>query len=244
MRLQGGIKIYRKLRCRKGHGVHSPFVYSLITKVIEEKHPYYVFERIESLRKQLQHNGNGFGSMLKAGSQSKRYGELLFRLVLFFRCKQVLQVGASLGMTTCYLAAADSGCRCFVIAQDADSLQLTQQLTAQLNLENVRIVAGDYFSELDRLRGNAAAFDLIFVNVADPELCNTILELCSNSTMKDRVIVIDGINRTRPMRECWKQIKKDPKVKISIDLYWLGLVIFREKIEKQHYNVYFNNGEK
>ena len=31
----------RKIRHRKGYGVHSPFAYGLITKVIEEKSGYY-----------------------------------------------------------------------------------------------------------------------------------------------------------------------------------------------------------
>lgn len=51
--LRKGSLLYRGIRYRKGFGVHSPFVFNLITKVIEEKCSYYSFYDIELLRKQL-----------------------------------------------------------------------------------------------------------------------------------------------------------------------------------------------
>ena len=51
--LRKGSLLYRSIRYRKGFGVHSPFVFNLITKVIEEKCSYYSFYDIELLRKQL-----------------------------------------------------------------------------------------------------------------------------------------------------------------------------------------------
>ena len=51
--LRKGILLYRGIRYRKGFGVHSPFVFNLITKVIEERCQYYSFYDIELIRKQL-----------------------------------------------------------------------------------------------------------------------------------------------------------------------------------------------
>lgn len=45
--LRKGSLLYRSIRYRKGFGVHSPFVFNLITKVIEEKCSYYSFYDIE-----------------------------------------------------------------------------------------------------------------------------------------------------------------------------------------------------
>ncbi|MDL2222552.1 hypothetical protein LJB98_00455 [Bacteroidales bacterium OttesenSCG-928-M11] len=75
-------KIYRKLRHRKGDGIHSPFVYDLITHVFEEQLPFYAFEEIE----------NKQASRITC---TKNYGRLLFRLVNYLRCKSVIELGTN-----------------------------------------------------------------------------------------------------------------------------------------------------
>lgn len=51
--LRKSVLLYRGIRYRRGYGVHSPFVFNLITKVIEERCSYYSFYDIELIRKQL-----------------------------------------------------------------------------------------------------------------------------------------------------------------------------------------------
>lgn len=46
------IKAIRRLRHRRGFGVHSPFAFSLITKVIEENFMYYSYAEIEQIRRE------------------------------------------------------------------------------------------------------------------------------------------------------------------------------------------------
>lgn len=75
-----GKKIFRKLRHRKGHGVHSPFVYELISRVVEEKCFFYAFDEIEK----------NASSPSKA---TKEYGRFLFRLINHLRCRSVVQLG-------------------------------------------------------------------------------------------------------------------------------------------------------
>ena len=107
--LRKGSLLYRSIRYRKGFGVHSPFVFNLITKVIEEKCSYYSFYDIELLRKQLlfregeitypdrQNKGKrktrSISEIVKRESIRPKHGALLFRLTNYFKSKNILQIG-------------------------------------------------------------------------------------------------------------------------------------------------------
>ncbi|HOH24274.1 MAG TPA: hypothetical protein PKY68_04215, partial [Bacteroidales bacterium] len=53
-RIKHHIHYYLHARHRRGHGVHSPFAYRLITAIIEEDYPYYCFNELEDKRVRME----------------------------------------------------------------------------------------------------------------------------------------------------------------------------------------------
>ena len=49
------------------------------------------------------------------------------------------------------------------------------------------------------------------------------------------VIIIDDINYSKEMAEAWKEIKLHPKVSVSIDIFRMGILFFREGINHNNY---------
>lgn len=119
------IKSYIKflIHSKNEHGVHSPFVYDLVTKCFYDKTNYPEYEILKNYRKSLLENKNsievtdfGAGSRVfksnkreiskiaqTAGISSKN-AELLFRIVRYFQPKSVLEIGTSLGLATSALS--------------------------------------------------------------------------------------------------------------------------------------------
>ncbi|HEU4861550.1 MAG TPA: SAM-dependent methyltransferase, partial [Chitinophagaceae bacterium] len=83
----------------KGHGMHSPFVFEFITKVLNDKTIYPEYKRVESLRHQLLNDhtvlevedfGAGsvidkktkrsISSIVKNAAEPRKFGQLLFRM--------------------------------------------------------------------------------------------------------------------------------------------------------------------
>jgi len=240
------IKLYRRLRYRKGHGVHSPFIYNLITKVIEEKSPYYIFEDIENFRKDLLRSDNFVKDLSKRETQSMNYGALLFRLVNFFKFKTVLQVGSSTGLMSLYLAMPlKNSCECFALEERTGLLDTVRIFVENHSLKNLHLMEGMYKDSLYRLKQNIASFDFIFINaMGDAEKTGYSLDMVEHFICQNTVIVIDGIQNSKTMKNLWQEIKNRPDVTLTIDLLSLGLVFFNKKLHKQHYKNYFDDGKK
>ena len=100
----------RKIRHRKGYGVHSPFAYGLITKVIEEKSGYYAYKQIEDLHRTL-HDRQNF---------NKRKCRLLFRLANRFKPRCIIECGSEDGYSTLYLQKGCPTARLFCIEEELD----------------------------------------------------------------------------------------------------------------------------
>jgi hypothetical protein len=92
------MNILRKWRA-KGHGIHSPFAYQLITNVIRSPHEYYAFSEIEK-------------TLLNNNKLTRTFNRLSFRLVHHFGAKSVLEINAKDNINTKFIEAANKNVRC------------------------------------------------------------------------------------------------------------------------------------
>ena len=246
MKFSSQIKLYRKLRYRKGYGVHSPFTYNLITKVIEEKTPYYGFEDIENFRKELLNRENSIKILTAQETQPKNYGALLFRLVNFFKCRSILQIGSSTGLMSLYLAfPLRKSCECYALEERTGLLEAARKVADIFSLKKLHWIEGAYPESLQQLKPETASFDFIFINAkGDSERTREALGLIETFIYPETVMVIDKIRRDKAMKKLWEEIKNRPDVRLTIDLLSLGLVFFNTQLHKQHYKNYFDDGKK
>jgi len=240
------IKLYRKLRYRKGFGVHSPFIYNLITKVIEEKTPYYFFDDIENFRKELLSRENPLNTLTADETQHKNYGALLFRLVNFFKCRNVLQIGTSTGVMSLYLALPlRNSCKCYALEERPGLTQSVRTFAENYSLTNLHLTEGAYAENLLKLNSDNASFDFIFINTrGDSDKTNETFRLVETFIYQNTVMVIDNIRQNKAIKNIWQEIKNRSDVTLTIDLFSLGLVFFNTQLHKQHHKNYFDDGKK
>ena len=246
LKFSSQIKLYRKLRYRKGHGVHSPFIYNLITKVIEEKTPYYVFEDIENFRKELLRKDDQMKVLTMQEAQTKNYGALLFRLVNFFKCHTILQIGSSTGLMSLYLALPlRKTCECYSLEERTGLLEDVRTFAEKHSLKNLYLIEASYKESLHYLKNKIKTFDFIFINtMGNSEKTSNALRMVESFIYTNTVIVIDNIKHDKAMKILWKNIKNRPDVGLTIDLLSLGLVFFDTELHNQHYKNYFDDGKK
>jgi predicted O-methyltransferase YrrM len=53
----------------------------------------------------------------------------------------------------------------------------------------------------------------------------------------ESVVVIDDINWSNEMQSAWRELKKDPRVQVSVDLYQLGLLFICPGLSKEDFTI-------
>jgi len=236
-----------------GFGVHSPFVFKFIENVLVEKYPFYVFNQIEGVRKSLQANSSvleikDFGTghdristvsnVANHSLKSKKYGQLLFRIVRYFNCKNVLELGTSLGVTTAYLSSVSKDIQCVTLEGCPQIANVAKDNFQYLGLNNIDLLVGDIDLLLPNVISQSLALDFVFIDAnhrygSVMNYFNIILSKVHNST----VVVIDDIYWSDDMEKAWNEIKSIPQVTTSIDLFDIGIVFFNIDLNKKHYKI-------
>ncbi len=243
------------VKARTRHGVHSPFVYELISQVLRPRDPVPEAAPIEKLREDLLRseqtirvNDLGAGSKMfdlpirrvadiaRYALKQPKHAQMLFRLARYFRPQEVLELGTSFGISTLYLAlGADEG-RLHTIEGCPQTARIAQHNFEALKQKNIVPVLGSFRSRLPEVLQKIDRLDLAFIDghhAKDPTLDH--FDQCLARAHNDTVFVLDDIHWSRGMEEAWEAIKSRPEVTVTIDLYQMGIVFLRTEQAKEHF---------
>lgn len=239
------------------HGIHSPFVFNLYNEVLNVNKDYYFFGPIESLRASYLNNHTevkmldlGAGSRLGKAThrkvskiaatslQSPKYAALLFRLVDFFQPKSIIELGTSLGITTCYLAKAKKNSKIITIEGNPGIAGFAVQGFQKLAISNVECKQGSFDQYFVPALNDLKQIDFILFDgnhLYEPTLqyFNEALPYINENT----IMVFDDIYWSDQMKMAWQKIKEHHQVTVTIDLFEIGLVFFRQGQNKQHFKL-------
>jgi predicted O-methyltransferase YrrM len=240
----------------KGHGIHSPFVFDFIKNVLNDKKKYTCYEKIENRRKELLNDTTvievedfGAGSsviktnqrVVKNIAQSsvkpKKFSQLLFRMVQYYQPQTILELGTSFGITTAYLAAGNKNANIFTCEGAKNIAAIAQQTFEKFDLKNITLTKGNFENTIPNLLTQIKNIDLAFVDGnhrKEPTL--QYLQQLLNYSNNETLLIFDDIHWSVEMEAAWEQIKQHQKVTLTIDLFFIGIIIINPVIKaKQHF---------
>jgi predicted O-methyltransferase YrrM len=251
------IKSYLKflLKSTNQHGVHSPFVFNLVTKCFYDKTIYKEYKEIKQYRSTLIKNKNtivvtdlGAGSkttkhrkrvisqMAKNVSTSKNRAKLLYRLISYFNCKNSLELGTSLGIGTHALSMGNLNGNITTIEGCPNLSKFSRENFKQHHLHNIEVLTGDFLDKIEELKPktyNLIFFDGNHKKEATLNYFEALLPKAHNNT----VFVFDDIYWSKDMSSAWEIIKQHPQVTVSIDTFYWGFIFFRKEQQKEHFTI-------
>lgn len=194
-----------------GHHIHSPYTYWIMTNVIYERWPYYSFDKIEGLRKKTNSK--------ERGHLEAKYCQLIQRLCATNNSKTIVQIGCNDGWEAMYLAANDLKTTVSVNGKIGESARKRMELLGYHNIQE-EISTKENVDMLVCLDGNVLTTFQRFVE-----------------NMNDGGIMI--FSNIHEREDEWKDVIKDDHVRVSMDLYKIGICLFKSEMQKENYVVKF-----
>jgi len=168
----------------------------------------------------------------RASAVAPRYGRLLASLVEWSNAQRVLELGTSVGVGTMYLSK---------FAQDVvsiDACPQTQAVAMNGPVANCRFETGGFSEILPRLAEEKEFFDFVYIDgnhTFDGTLDN--FDLVFPLVHDQSIIVFDDINWSVGMQKAWAQISNDSRVRVTVNLWQMGIVLLRPEMSKQNFVV-------
>lgn len=247
------------ISARNEHWLHSPFVFDLYTQAIKPKKRFYIFSKIEKLRREIHRSKKritikDYGAGSKANSsltrtisdissnseKSTRQAQVLFKIIDYLKPKVIFDLGTSLGITTIYQASVSKKSKVYTFEGCPETAQVARENFKHFNFQNIQLIEGNIDVTLPQKVNEVSQIDYVFFD-ANHRYEPTVryFETCLTKAHEDSVFIFDDIHWSDEMEKAWKYIKDHPKTVVTIDLFFIGIVFFRTKQPKEHFVLKF-----
>ncbi len=240
---------------RTKYRVHSPFVYNLLTRIIRTKVPKDVLHEVNKLRKDLLNDKRiieisdyGAGSLSNQSNirsvkeiaanalSTDKFLKLYYNLIKTYKPNTIIELGTSLGLSSTMMAMARPESKVYTLEGCPNISSIAQENFEKLQIKNIEIKNGEFGKSIPELLKIIKKADLVFFDgnhrkQPTIDYFNQFLPYKTNES----IFIFDDIHWSKEMEEAWEQIKIHPEVKVSIDLFFLGIIFFRKELSREHF---------
>lgn len=85
------------------------------------------------------------------------------------------------------------------------------------------------------LRWEARSFDVVYTDRLTPKALNTLLS--EGMLHNDSLLLINAPYKTSESQKNWKALIASPKITVSLDLFYLGVLFIRKEQVKEHFTI-------
>jgi len=251
--------LLHRFNAKTRHGTHSPFVYRLVDNIIYDRSDKKVYTEVENIRKTLLADDRtitvldlGAGSHINKNNTKKvsdiaahalkspKLAQLLYRIVADLQPTIIIELGTCLGVTTIYLQKAAAEAKVHTLEGSPETAAVAKETFTNAVLNNIELITGNFDDTLPDVINNIDKVDFVFVDGNhQKDATLKYFEWCLPKVQDDTLLIFDDIYWSEGMKEAWEQIKAHPQVKITVDLFWIGLVYFKNGQAKENFLIRF-----
>jgi len=227
---------------------------------LRDKKQYDCYALIEGQRKKLKANNTlievedfGAGSSViksnrrivkdiaNSSLKPRKFAQLLFRMVQYYKPVTIIELGTSFGITSSYLSLGNKNAQLVTCEGAINIAAIAQQTFDAFQIKNIELIKGDFAKTLPSLFNKIGTVDFAFVdgNHRKEPTVQYFQELLNHSKVTT-ILVFDDIHWSAEMEAAWEIIRQNSVVTLTIDLFFIGLVFINPDFKvKQHFAIRF-----
>lgn len=165
--------------------------------------------------------------IMKQTAIDSRSGQVLAKLAAKYRPRMILELGTGLGISTIYLAGGNPDARLVTIE---GSMEIAQRASANFRtagLKKIELITGTFSEVLPSVlfKADHPLMVVIDGDHREKSLLDNI-SLLMPVLQDDSIVAVDDIHLSPGMNRAWKKTISMPEVRLSIDLFRMGLLFF------------------
>ena len=245
------INYIKRARHRRGFGIHSPFLFRLITTVVEGKRNNPEYKNFKQLKKGAIHLLKGSigpdienlfseynlpssksGKLYRKIELPLRYSKALYRLIQYFQPSNIFYFGPSLGVNLLIASQANPKSTVYQIDENPFFHKFSGGLITNSNEMSIKYLSED--------PPPLVKAEFCFVDYPyHPALSRKIVQKRIENHGIDDVLIIRGIHESKEMEDCWTELTASTEVRVTLDLFEMGIVLFRKGLQKENFTLKF-----
>lgn len=226
----------RRYNRSKGFGIHSPFAFYFVRRVLRERCPYYAYENIVDYR----HRAKGLASKRNARKQIISYAnaKMLFRITCYFSPNDILQIGSTYGVSTMTMLGVSQQSRLTIYTGENPYDSIFSDITSS---ERHRIFKAttlhEAIAEYDGSKAVEQGYILIN-NVGEQEM-TMIHDYVVKNIESGGVVIMRNLSKLPAMRKLWSNVTANIKHGMSFSNYRIGIIAGLKHLPRQSFTLWF-----
>lgn len=186
--------------------LHSPFLYEFVTKVVKGKSDRKITETYRSYQGKIKN---------KQQAISLKKAQVLARLLVLVKPDHILVYSN----TSCMFNR--------IIEQVAPKSEICN---IDEGLHSATKKHSDWLVQISQIK----QVDFLFYDgMNEKNEMKLFFEKCVSKKGNESIFVFNSIYRSKDMKMAWDFVKSHPQTRLSIDLFSLGIVIFKQELSRQ-----------
>lgn len=225
-----------RYRQSKGFGIHSPFAFNFVLKVLRERCPYYAYEVINAARWETSRLAST--AKERRNLLSFKNAKMIFRITCHFNPSSILQIGTSHGVASTALMNVSSTSHLHSYLGARHQRKIYESVTTNFGsristYDDIATAINNYTSQLtteDR--------PFIIINYIDNE-SSLITNTASEFIAKGGIAIVCNINNSSTIKQSWQSIKASMTHGMSFSNDKIGVIVGYDHLPLQHFSLWF-----